>query len=89
MTWKYILCSTFLIINLFSLLLAQDKTINWPTFRGSHASGIAINTKVPDSWDIETKKNIKWKIIGGCRNKRQGLPQTSSSETCEELLPPG
>ena len=49
---------------LFSLLLclttasyAQD----WPSFRGSNASGVAEGAKTPASWDAEKSVNILWK----------------------------
>lgn len=52
---------------LFGTIIAlqgQNKTdgINWPGFRGLNASGIAENYSAPISWDVDTSKNIKWKI---------------------------
>lgn len=43
---------------------SQDKKggVNWPSFRGPNANGIAENFTTPISWDVETSKNIKWKI---------------------------
>ncbi|WP_309714978.1 PQQ-binding-like beta-propeller repeat protein [Armatimonas sp.] len=37
-------------------------TIHWPQFRGPGASGIAEAAKTPITWDIEAKKNLKFKI---------------------------
>jgi outer membrane protein assembly factor BamB len=37
---------------------AQD----WPSFRGSNASGVAEGAKTPASWDAEKSVNILWKI---------------------------
>jgi outer membrane protein assembly factor BamB len=34
----------------------------WPQFRGTFASGIMDSSNLPDHWDIETFKNVKWKI---------------------------
>jgi outer membrane protein assembly factor BamB len=33
----------------------------WPSFRGPMACGYMINSKTPAVWDIESRKNIKWK----------------------------
>ncbi len=42
--------------------LSESDGINWPSFRGPSAAGIAEGYPTPLSWDIETSKNIKWKI---------------------------
>jgi outer membrane protein assembly factor BamB len=34
---------------------------NWPSFRGSNASGIAEGYATPTTWDVETAKNVRWK----------------------------
>jgi outer membrane protein assembly factor BamB len=34
---------------------------NWPSFRGSNASGVADGQHLPLEWDVETGNNIKWK----------------------------
>lgn len=46
------------------VLQGQNSTdgANWPSFRGPNASGIAEKYATPVSWDVETSKNIKWKI---------------------------
>jgi outer membrane protein assembly factor BamB len=38
-----------------------NYTEQWPQFRGPYASGIVESTNLPDHWDMETGKNIKWK----------------------------
>ena len=35
--------------------------VNWPSFRGYNAIGIAEGYSTPISWDIEKSENIKWK----------------------------
>lgn len=35
---------------------------HWSTFRGAGALGISKYTNAPTEWDIETGKNIKWKV---------------------------
>ncbi len=42
--------------------LSESDGINWPSFRGPSAAGIAEGYPTPVSWDIETSKNIRWKI---------------------------
>ena len=39
----------------------ENNGVNWPSFRGPNASGIAENYATPLSWDVGTSKNIKWK----------------------------
>ena len=48
-------------------LIAQDTKIssdgvNWPSFRGMNASGIAENYSTPTTWNVEKSENIKWKV---------------------------
>lgn len=40
---------------------SDDQTINWPSFRGPNASGLAIGCKPPQKWDATTGENILWK----------------------------
>src|SRR5262249_13908247 len=35
--------------------------LNWPSFRGSHACGVADGQYPPLSWDVEKKLNLRWK----------------------------
>jgi len=35
--------------------------MNWPSFRGPHASGVADRQFPPTSWDVERSLNIRWK----------------------------
>jgi outer membrane protein assembly factor BamB len=34
---------------------------NWPSFRGVAASGVAEGFATPTEWNVEDKKNLKWK----------------------------
>jgi outer membrane protein assembly factor BamB len=34
----------------------------WPSFRGPGASGVADGQDLPDAWDGETGKNVRWKV---------------------------
>ncbi len=34
---------------------------NWPSFRGTNASGVADNSKLPLNWNAEKSQNILWK----------------------------
>ena len=33
---------------------------NWPSFRGTHASGVAEKQSLPGRWDGKTRENILW-----------------------------
>ncbi|MDA2925244.1 PQQ-binding-like beta-propeller repeat protein [Acidobacteria bacterium AH-259-L09] len=37
------------------------RPMNWPSFRGPHASGVADRQFPPTSWDAEQSINIRWK----------------------------
>lgn len=59
------LLKLFILITFYScntLTEEQDYMQQWPQFRGPFASGIVESTDLPDSWNVETGKNIKWKI---------------------------
>jgi outer membrane protein assembly factor BamB len=34
---------------------------DWPQFRGPNASGVSDNQDLPDTWNVETGANIRWK----------------------------
>ncbi|MHB8736733.1 MAG: PQQ-binding-like beta-propeller repeat protein, partial [Terriglobales bacterium] len=34
---------------------------NWPSFRGFRASGVATGQRPPETWDVESGTNIRWK----------------------------
>jgi outer membrane protein assembly factor BamB len=34
----------------------------WPSFRGPNASGIADGARLPESWDVTTGRNIRWRV---------------------------
>ena len=39
----------------------RSAPINWPSFRGANASGVADGQGVVSSWDVANGRNIKWK----------------------------
>ncbi|HYK88591.1 MAG TPA: PQQ-binding-like beta-propeller repeat protein [Acidobacteriota bacterium] len=46
----------------YSAAATEDpSTGNWPSFRGSNATGIAEGYSLPAVWDAASSKNIKWK----------------------------
>jgi len=57
------LLAIFILFGSISVVQGQNgkKGVNWPSFRGQYAKGIAENYSTPVFWDIETSKNIKWK----------------------------
>ena len=34
---------------------------NWPSFRGTEAAGVADGQNLPDTWNVQTGKNILWR----------------------------
>lgn len=41
---------------------AEGKSdVNWPSFRGARACGVAEGYATPTEWNVETSQNIKWK----------------------------
>ena len=38
-----------------------SSPINWPSFRGPQASGVAMNQDLPDRWNGLKGVNIRWK----------------------------
>ena len=42
-------------------IAADRPSPNWPSFRGSHAAGVADGQNLPDEWNGEKLTNIKWK----------------------------
>jgi outer membrane protein assembly factor BamB len=56
----------FLLLCLFLILVAANAQTEymkqWPQFRGPFASGIVESEQLPDSWDITTGENIRWKL---------------------------
>ena len=51
------------IVALFSVLglAAGTAAQNWPTFRGTQASGVADGANPPVSWDVSKSRNLVWK----------------------------
>jgi outer membrane protein assembly factor BamB len=52
---------------LIKLFLCLSGTVvianaqNWPAFRGNNASGVAVDSKTPSTWNAEKSENILWK----------------------------
>lgn len=38
-----------------------EKPMNWPQFRGQHASGVADGQFPPTRWDVKGGENVRWK----------------------------
>lgn len=53
-----IICNCFLL----NAQTQNDYVKQWPQFRGPFASGIVESTNIPDTWNLTTGENIKWKI---------------------------
>ena len=57
---------SFLIL-LFSFILSScgQKIVperQWNSYRGYYASGVLNEANLPESWDVESNKNIAWKV---------------------------
>lgn len=56
----------FILLLFWSMaVLSQNSTDymkQWPQFRGPFASGIMDGSDLPESWDIRSGENIRWKI---------------------------
>ncbi len=37
------------------------RTVNWPSFRGERASGVAEGFPTAAEWDVESGKNVRWR----------------------------
>ena len=59
-TWKSMVVGGIYSVTFLCLSLAGAQ--NWPSFRGERALGVMENAQLPFSWDIETGKNVAWKI---------------------------
>lgn len=44
-----------------ALILVPAWCAEWPQFRGPAAAGVSDDARLPDSWDVETGKNLHWK----------------------------
>ena len=47
-----------------SIQTASGQTaapLNWPQFRGPHATGVADGQQPPITWDVKTGENVRWK----------------------------
>jgi outer membrane protein assembly factor BamB len=50
------------LLSVVSLQAQTDYMKQWPQFRGPFASGIVESEHLPESWDITTGENIRWKL---------------------------
>lgn len=55
--------ATSIVLALITTASVQKKPAagNWPSFRGDHAAGVADGENLPDRWDAEAGRGIKWK----------------------------
>ncbi|MEK6324931.1 MAG: PQQ-binding-like beta-propeller repeat protein [Acidobacteriota bacterium] len=54
-------CSFALLIVLIASVATIARAQNWPSFRGTNASGVADGKPTPTSWDATKGTNILWK----------------------------
>jgi outer membrane protein assembly factor BamB len=41
---------------------AEADDVNWPSFRGHHAAGVAEGFELPVQWSVADKQNIRWQV---------------------------
>ncbi len=41
---------------------ASEPRNDWPSFRGSHASGVSDGQGLPLEWDAESGRSVRWKV---------------------------
>ncbi len=59
---KILFFAPFFLLNSYLFSQQQNKSgVNWPSFRGEDAKGIAENFSTPTTWNVVDSKNIKWK----------------------------
>ena len=65
MKHRTVILAPLLALLLASLSLAARNSarpsVNWPSFRGPNASGIAEGYPTPRTWDVEKGKSVRWK----------------------------
>src|SRR3954470_9831772 len=59
------IAALLLALPITSLILASNESarpgVNWPSFRGPGARGIAEGFATPTTWDVEKGKHVRWK----------------------------
>lgn len=50
-----------LAVGLISAQENHSRGVNWPSFRGPYASGVAEGYALPATWNMETFENIRWR----------------------------
>ena len=53
------------VLTVAAALLSADTArpgIDWPSFRGLGASGVAEGAPAPTTWDVPGNKNLKWRV---------------------------
>ncbi|MEN8201905.1 MAG: PQQ-binding-like beta-propeller repeat protein [Bacteroidota bacterium] len=53
---------SLVVLTSLNVVAQSDYMQQWPQFRGPFASGIVESPNLPDSWDINTGENIRWKV---------------------------
>jgi hypothetical protein len=58
----------FQLINLVVILIISYPVLGqannerqWPSYRGNHSSGVLDNANLPDSFNLQSMMNIRWK----------------------------
>ena len=60
---KFLIFPVFLsIISILNVSGQIKPERQWPVYRGYMSSGVLDNANLPESFDINTMKNIRWKV---------------------------
>ena len=50
------------VVTPFVLLAGTADAQEWPSFRGTYGSGVAVDARPPVSWDVDRSTNVAWRI---------------------------
>jgi outer membrane protein assembly factor BamB len=61
--FSVILTTLIYLANPPKLIAQNEYEQQWPSFRGPWARGYLVNSKTPDTWNIDNNRGIKWKTF--------------------------
>ncbi len=58
---SFILISLFLVLSVFRVSCQVNPDRQWTSYRGKLASGVLDNANLPDTFDFDKNRNIRWR----------------------------